>query len=207
MTRPLIAILRGLQPHEALAIGEALLEAGIQRMEVPLNSPEPLASISALVEAYSKDAVVGAGTVLTPEDVEAVANAGGALIVSPDTCPDVITKTVALGLASYPGAFTATECFTALRYGATGLKIFPAFQMGPSGLKALRAVLPAEAQVYGVGGIGPDDFKDWLKAGATGFGLGTSLYAPGMTATEVHTRAKEAVRAFDAALSAEGTKA
>lgn len=199
MTRPLIAILRGLRPEEAHDIGAALISEGIDTIEVPLNSPDPLRSISTLVRAFGDHARIGAGTVLTADQVTEVAEVGGRLIVSPDTNPSVIEAAVASGLASYPGAFTATECFTALRHGAAGLKIFPASQLGPSGLKALKAVLPREAPIYAVGGVGPADFADWRAAGVTGFGLGTSLYRPGLNAAEVATRARATVEAFDAA--------
>lgn len=201
MSRPLIAILRGLTPDEALPIGEALLAAGIDTIEVPLNSPDPLASIARLAEAFGDRARIGAGTVLTPDQVAQVAGAGGRIVVSPDTNPAVIDATVARGLASYPGAFTATECLTALRHGATGIKLFPASQLGPAGLKALKAILPPAAPVYAVGGVGPADFAIWQAAGASGFGLGTSLYTPGLSAAEVAARARETVAAFDTAFA------
>lgn len=197
MDRPLIAILRGIRPDEVLDIGQALLEAGISRMEVPLNSPDPLESIGKLSEAFGARAMVGAGTVLTAEDVGNVAGVGGKLVVSPDCNPDVIAATKAAGLASFPGVMTATECFTALRAGADGLKFFPASLLGPAGLKALRAVLPAGTETYAVGGAGPENFAEWLKAGATGFGIGTSLYRPGYSADEVGERAKAMVEAYD----------
>lgn len=197
MDRPLIAILRGIRPDEVLDIGQALLEAGISRMEVPLNSPDPLESIGKLSEAFGAGALVGAGTVLTAEDVENVAGVGGKLVVSPDCNPEVIAATKAAGLASFPGVMTATECFTALRAGADGLKFFPASLLGPAGLKALRAVLPAGTETYAVGGAGPENFAEWLKAGATGFGIGTSLYRPGYSADEVGERAKAMVEAYD----------
>ncbi|MBR29256.1 MAG: 2-dehydro-3-deoxy-6-phosphogalactonate aldolase [Rhodobacteraceae bacterium] len=197
--RNLVAILRGLRPEEAVAVGEALLAEGIDRIEVPLNSPDPLVSIARLAEAFGDRALIGAGTVLTKAEVEAVAGAGGRLIVAPNADAAVIRAAKAAGLTCLPGVFTATECFAALAAGADGLKLFPAFLMGPEGLKALRAVLPAGAQALPVGGVGPADFPAWLAAGASGFGLGSSLYAPGMGAGEVGARARATVAAWDAA--------
>jgi len=200
MSRNIIAILRGLRPGEAVGIGRALVGAGITRIEVPLNSPEPFDSIALLAEALSGRAQIGAGTVLSAEDVEKVAAAGGTLIVSPDCNPAVIEATRAIGLASYPGVATASECFTALRHGANGLKLFPAFLIGTKGLAALRAVLPAGTETWAVGGVGLEDFADWLAAGVTGFGIGSALYKPGLSADEVRARAEAMVAAYDAGL-------
>lgn len=198
MSRNIVAILRGLTPPEALPIGKLLVAAGITRIEVPLNSPDPFASISALAEALP-GATIGAGTVLSPEQVAQVAASGGTLVVSPDTYPAVIEATVAAGMLSYPGCMTPSECFTALRHGATGLKLFPGALLGPDGLKALRAVLPAETEVLAVGGAGPDNFAAWARAGASGFGIGSALYSPGDSPESVAAKAARIVAAYDEA--------
>lgn len=199
MTREIIAILRGLRPEEALPIGAALLEAGITQFEVPLNSPDPIESIGRLTEAYGSRALIGAGTVLSPGQVAEVAAAGGRLIVSPDCNPAVIEAARAAGLTSYPGVLSPTECFTALRHGADGVKLFPAMLLGPAGLAAVRAVLPAGTRTFAVGGVGPEDFAGWFAAGCTGFGIGSGIYKPGQTAAEVGRRAREIVAAYDGA--------
>ena len=200
MTRPIIAILRGLDPARAVATGEALVAAGITRIEVPLNSPEPLRSIAALQGALGERAQIGAGTVLAPEEVRAVAGTGASFIVSPNADTRVIARTKELGLASYPGVFTATECFAALAAGADALKIFPASVLGRAGLTAIRAVLPQGTGLYAVGGVGPRDFADWRAAGIDGFGLGSALFKPDWTPERVVDAARAAVAAWDATL-------
>jgi len=192
---PLVAILRGVKPDEVVAIGEALVEAGISIIEVPLNSPDPLVSIEALAKRFGDAALIGAGTVLTVEQVGQVARAGGRIIVSPSTDYDVIAATAAEGLVSAPGYFTPSEAFLALKAGATGLKLFPAEAATPALLRAQRAVLPKDVPVLIVGGVTPQAVGMWFDAGADGFGLGSALYRPGQSPAQVGQQARDFVTA------------
>jgi 2-dehydro-3-deoxyphosphogalactonate aldolase len=194
-TAPLVAILRGLRPDEALAIGSALVDAGIGVIEVPLNSPEPLRSIETLAAHLGERALVGAGTVLEAADVARVADAGGGIIVSPSVDAEVIAATAAAGLVSAPGYFTPSEAFAALKAGAHVLKLFPAEGGGPAVVRAHRAVLPATVPVLAVGGITPGSIASWQGSGVDGFGLGSALYRPGQSAAEVGTQARAFVAA------------
>lgn len=193
---PLVAILRGVGPKEALAIGETLVGAGFRIVEVPLNSPEPFESIARLAQGLGPDVLVGAGTVSREGDVDRVAAAGGRLIVMPHADVAVIEAAVARGLACIPGVATPTEAFAALKAGAYALKLFPAEVLGPASLKAWRAVLRPSVAILPVGGITPESLAIWRAAGAAGFGLGSALYQPGMTAVEVGTRAAAFVKAW-----------
>ena len=187
---PLVAIIRGITPGDAEAVGSAIFEAGIRIIEVPLNSPDPLASIRRLADALGDRALIGAGTVLEPGQVAEVAAAGGRLIVSPSTDPAVIAATVAAGLVSCPGYFTPSEAFTAIAAGAQALKFFPAEAAAPAVVRAQRAVLPKEIPLIVVGGVRPDSMRPWIEAGADGFGLGSGLYKPGQSAVETGYKAR-----------------
>ena len=197
--RDIIGILRGVRPNEVLKIVDAALVHGIRRLEVTLDSPSAFESISSVVREFDGQGEFGAGTVLSANDVDSAASAGAGFIVSPDCSSAVIRRTKELKLASYPGVFTATEAFEAIRLGADGLKMFPASVLGVGGLAALRAVLGAEARLCAVGGVGPEDFRSWIRAGATGFGIGSALYRPGQSADEVAENAARIVAAYDEA--------
>jgi len=191
---PLVAIIRGVTPGEAEAIGAAIYASGIRIIEVPLNSPDPLDSIARLAASLGDRALIGAGTVLEPDQVAQVREAGGRLIVSPNTKSDVIQASVAAGMVSTPGYFTPSEAFTALRAGAHGLKFFPAEAATPAVVKAQKAVLPKDVPLLVVGGVKPEDMHAWLDAGADGFGLGSGVYKPGITAEETAERARAYVQ-------------
>lgn len=187
---PLVAIVRGITPTEAEAIGEAIHAAGIRIIEVPLNSPDPLDSIARLAKKFGDQMLVGAGTVLKADDVARVRDAGGRIIVSPDTNVEVIAATAAAGLVASPGYFTPSEAFAAIRAGATALKLFPAEAASPTVLKAQLAVIPRHVPILVVGGIKPDNMRPWLDAGASGFGLGGGLYQPGQSPEETLAKAR-----------------
>jgi 2-dehydro-3-deoxyphosphogalactonate aldolase len=195
---PIIAILRGVRPQEVVAIARKLFAAGIRIVEVPLNSPEPLKSISLLAEAFADRLVVGAGTVLDPEAVDTIRGAGGKIIVAPNTEPSVIQKALECEMEPIPGFATATEAFTASRAGARYLKLFPAVNFGPSYVKALNAVLPEPINVIAVGGVTAPQFAEWSQAGAKGFGLGSELYRPGQSPEETARVAAVVVAAVNA---------
>ena len=199
MQRELIAILRGIQPTEVHDITHALIDAGITKIEVPLNSPNPFQSIEKMVNAFGSDATIGAGTVLHQDEVKTLANMGCQMVISPNADPDVIITTKNAGMLSYPGVFTASECFSALKNGADGLKFFPAFKLGLDGFNALKAVLPKTAKTYAVGGVGAPDFHTWKATGVTGFGVGSNLYTPGMSVAEISSNAATLVAAYDGA--------
>jgi 2-dehydro-3-deoxyphosphogalactonate aldolase len=196
--RNLIAILRGVTPAEGVEIGAVLAESGFDAIEVPLNSPEPLDTIGRMVAALPRHVLIGAGTVLTAEQVAAVHGVGGRLIVSPNFDPAVVGTTTRLGMVSMPGVFTPTEAFGALAAGASGLKFFPASILGAAGIAAIRTVLPPGVALGAVGGVSDEAFAAYAAVGVTVFGLGSSLYKPGFTAAEVQKRARAAVAAYDA---------
>jgi 2-dehydro-3-deoxyphosphogalactonate aldolase len=192
----LVAILRGVEPGRVIGIAEVLHAAGIRIIEVPLNSPDPYASIAALAGSRGLDCLIGAGTVLTMDEVRRTHEAGARLVVSPNSDAEVIAGALRLGLQVMPGFATATEAFTAIRAGARHLKLFPAASYGPRHLQSLRAVLPSEVHVYPVGGIGAPDIPDWLGAGAAGFGFGSALFRPDYGLSDIERRARLLVTAF-----------
>lgn len=192
----IIAILRGVTPDEAVSVGDALYTAGIRIVEVPLNSPDPFASISKLAKAFTGRMVVGAGTVLSTQDVNQLKESGGTISVSPDCNPTTIARAIELGLDPLPGVFTPTEAFAAIRAGAQHLKLFPAEAASPTTVKAWRAVLPRHVRVHAVGGVTPSNMAEWLACGVSGFGIGSSLYKPGMSLSAVSESAGTLVAAW-----------
>ena len=195
--RPLIAILRGITPLEAESVSDVLIEAGIKIIEVPLNSPRPYETIERMAKFHGNNGVFGAGTVLNEDEVSMVADAGGNIIVAPNSNPLIIKKTKELNLLSFPGVFTATECFQALDAGADGLKFFPASLLKPKNFKALSAVLPYNIISVAVGGIDELNFPFWMEVNITGFGLGSNLYKPGMLLDDIQAKAEKIVKAYD----------
>lgn len=202
LKRELVAILRGIGPADIESVVEALLEEGFEAIEVPLNSPEPFVSIEKARKLAPSEILIGAGTVLEPGSVEELHNVGGNLVVTPNTDPSVIGQAARLGMVSMPGAFTPTEALAAIKAGASAIKFFPASVLGPSGINAIKAILPPHIPLGAVGGVGESNFGDYLKAGARAFGIGTSLYKPGDKADVVKARAAKLVAAYDAAVAA-----
>jgi 2-dehydro-3-deoxyphosphogalactonate aldolase len=200
MKRPLIAILRGVRPGEAEGIVNVLIEAGLTAIEIPLNSPDPFRSIEIAARVAPDNVLIGAGTVLTTEAVERLHDLGGRLLVSPNVDPEIIVRARERGMVTMPGVFTPTEALLAAKAGASGLKFFPANVLGTSGISAIRAVLPQELTIAAVGGISHKNFVDYVAAGISVFGLGTSLYKPGMTVAEVAECARKTIHAYDTAL-------
>lgn len=201
MAYPLVAILRGVKPEETENVVANLIEAGLTAIEIPLNSPDPFRSIEIAARMAPINCLIGAGTVLTVEDVARLDSAGGKLMVSPNVEPEVIKAAAARGMVTLPGVFTPTEALAAARAGATGLKFFPANVLGPTGINAIRAVLPKDLLIAAVGGVSEANFAEYVDAGITAFGLGSSLYKPGMTADAVFERAKLTIKAYDDVLA------
>ena len=202
MKRQLIAILRGLKPEECEGVVSVLIEHGMTAIEIPLNSPDPFRSIEIAVKKAPRGILVGAGTVLTTQDVERLQDVGGRLMVSPNVDPEVIARAGECGMVTLPGVFTATEALLATKAGASGLKFFPAGVLGASGISAIRAVLPADLMIAAVGGISDKSFAEYTRTGIHAFGLGTSLYKPGMTVADVAARAKATIQAYDMSMQA-----
>lgn len=196
--RSLVAILRGIKPDETPDIVQALYDAGFRAIEIPLNSPDAFVSIKRAVDVLPDDCLIGAGTVLTIDHVNTLADVGGQLMISPNVVPKVIKRASSFGMVTMPGVFTATEAFRALDAGASGLKFFPAFVLGPSGISALQAVLPKDIEIGAVGGVSDESFAVYAKFGVRTFGLGSCLYRPGDSALEVVSKAENSVRAYDA---------
>ncbi len=199
MPRGLVAILRGVKPDEIEEIADALIGAGFGSLEIPLNSPEPFKSIEIAASKHCGDCLIGAGTVLTADDVDRLNDAGGRLLVSPNIDERVMAKAFEHKMVTMPGVFTPTEAFKAIDLGASGLKFFPASVIGAQGIKAMMAVLPKDIAIGAVGGVSESDFADYGACGISVFGLGSSIYKPGMSAQEVADRATKTVAAYDAA--------
>lgn len=197
LRRGLVAILRGIRPEETAETVNGLIEAGFEAIEIPLNSPDPLISIGIAARCAPDGVLIGAGTVLTPQEAEAVHSVGGRLMVSPNTDPSVIESAAALGMVTMPGVFTPSEALAACRAGASALKFFPASVLGPSGVLAIRAVLPKDVPIGAVGGVADGDFAAWAKTGVRLFGLGSSLYKAGQNPSETIAKGKAAIAAFD----------
>jgi 2-dehydro-3-deoxyphosphogalactonate aldolase len=192
----IVAILRGVTPSEVVDVATALYKAGIRIVEVPLNSPDPFTSIEKLSIAFRNELIIGAGTVLSTQDVNLLKHHGGQISVSPDCNPEVISLAVKMGMVPLPGVFTPTEAFAAIKAGANHLKLFPAEAASPATIKAWKAVLPKHVKLFAVGGVTPENMGDWLKAGASGFGIGSALYKPGMKVADVATAANNLVQAW-----------
>ena len=203
MSRPLIAILRGIEPHEVLAIGQVLIDAGIDKIEIPLTSPDPISSIGRLSKAFGKVAAIGAGNVVEPKQLGPVHAVGGKMIITPHCNAELIQEALAMGLSILPGCFTPSECYDAFHAGARAVKLYPAQMIGAVGLKAFKHVLPEELEIYADGGVTPENFSDWIEAGAAGFEIGTALFRPGDTAHSVAAKAEKIVAAYDKAAAAE----
>lgn len=195
--RSLVAILRGIKPEEVEASVETLIEAGFEAIEIPLNSPDAFRSIASAVRLGGPEHYIGAGTVLTPEQVDRLAETGGRLLVSPNVDASVLRRAAAHGMVTMPGVFTPTEAFQAIAAGASALKFFPASVLGPSGVSAIRAVLPKDIEIGVVGGVSEDDFEGYARIGVRSFGLGSSLYKPGMSVGDIRQRADKAVLLYD----------
>lgn len=200
MKRPLVAILRGVRPEETADIVSALIDNGMTAIEIPLNSPEPFRSIEIAVKQAPAGILIGAGTVLTLDDVARLHDVGGRLMVSPNVDPEIIASARARGMVTMPGVFTPTEALLAAKAGASSLKFFPASVLGAAGITAIRAVLPTDTMIAAVGGVSDANFAEYTKAGIAAFGLGSSLYKPGMTAAQVADRAKATIEAYDRAI-------
>ncbi|MET4391726.1 2-dehydro-3-deoxyphosphogalactonate aldolase [Bradyrhizobium sp. F1.4.3] len=200
MKRPLVAILRGVKPEEAEAIVGVLIEAGMTAIEIPLNSPDPFRSIATAAKQAPAGVLIGAGTVLTDQDVDRLHDVGGKLMVSPNVDTAVLARAHQHGMVTMPGVFSPTEALLAARSGASSLKFFPASVLGASGIAAIRAVLPPGVMIAAVGGVSDQNFAEYIKGGVTAFGLGSSLYKPGMTAADVAARARATIAAYDRAI-------